>query len=260
MIGGLSGWIALLLVGAAPPGDPTPEDPQPRVGTILAHGGGPPGMAYIRDFVRRCGRGSHLVVIPTASFKRPNAPRKKIHDKWTHRGFGEVSVLHTHVRAEAEREAFSEPLERADCVWLSGGAQARLEDAYVGTPVIARLRAVLERGGVISGYSAGASILTSVIIRRGNPDPEEGHGFGLLPGIVIDQHFVALEREARLMVLLDRHPELVGYGIDERTGLVITGSQYEVVGSSVVRECRSGRACRNLPPGSRGTLGTPASD
>ncbi|MEM6990124.1 MAG: cyanophycinase [Myxococcota bacterium] len=247
-------WLAaaaVVLAGAAPPADAAPP-----TGTIMVHGGGAPGMAYIRNFARRCGEGAHLVVIPTATIARANAPRQKIHDKWTKRGFGKVSVVHTHDRSRAEDPSFSRALQSADCVWISGGAQRRLEAAYDGTPVVDGLRSVLARGGVVSGYSAGASILADVIIRRGKIKPESGRGFGLLPGLIIDQHFIALERQGRMDIMLARHPDLVGYGLDERTGLVITGSHYEVVGSSVVLECHHGDACRTLRAGDTGELAT----
>lgn len=243
--------IPLTLVAAAP----GPEPETPRIGMILAHGGGAPGMQYIRDFVDRCGKGTHLVVIPTATFGPDKPiPREEMQAKWTKRGFGRVSVVHTHVAEAAMAPLFSVALDDADCVWISGGAQARLETAYVGTPVPRKIAKVVERGGVVAGYSAGATVLTDVMIRKGEDGPEDGHGFALLPGILIDQHFVAKRRKPRLMAMLERHPELVGYGIDERTALKIEGDRFEVIGSSVVMECRHATGCKRLAAGTIGVL------
>ena len=241
--------LALSLVSAAP-------GPEPELGTILAHGGGAPGMAYIHDFVDRCGKGTHLVVIPTATFGvgKP-IPREEMERKWTKRGFGRVSVVHTHSAQAAAAPLFSLALDEADCVWISGGAQARLETAYVGTPVPAKIAAVVDRGGVVAGYSAGATILTDIMIRRGEDEPEDGRGFALLRGVLIDQHFIVKKREPRMRAMLVRHPELVGYGIDERTALKIEGDRYEVIGSSVVMECRHETGCKRLPAGTTGVLG-----
>lgn len=250
--------IPLTLISAAPEPEPEPTSrgSTARVGMILAHGGGAPGMQYIRDFVDRCGKGTHLAIIPTATFSEGKTiPREDMERKWTKRGFGRVSVVHTHLAQAAVAPLFSVALDDADCVWISGGAQARLEAAYVGTPVPAKVARVVERGGVVAGYSAGATILTDVMIRRGEDEPEDGHGFALLPGVIIDQHFVAKHRKPRLMAMLARHPELVGYGIDERTALKIEGDRFEVIGSSVVMECRHATGCKRLTAGTTGVLG-----
>src|SRR5437588_5862236 len=59
-------------------------------------------------------------------------------------------------------------------------------------------------------------------------------GFGLLPGFVIDQHFVARNRQKRLAGVIAAHPGLVGLGIDEGTAVVARGRALRVVGKSTV--------------------------
>jgi cyanophycinase-like exopeptidase len=76
--------------------------------------------------------------------------------------------------------------------------------------------------------------MSPVMIRDGEIHARVGRGFGLLPGTVIDQHFVARNRQERLIGALAAHPGLVGLGIDERAGVVIRGGQMVVVGDSVV--------------------------
>ena len=163
-------------------------------------------------------------------------------------------MLHTLDPDRANDPAFLDPLRDADCVWLGGGAQGRLRDAYVGTKVHEALHRVLLRGGSVGGYSAGAAILSEVIIRRGNPDPVEDIGFGVLPEVIIDQHFLAANREPRLLTMLERHRDRVGYGVDEDTALIIRGDTYEVIGNSVVRRCEHAKGCTSLPAGSRGSF------
>ncbi len=145
-------------------------------------------------------------------------------------------------------------------MWIGGGAQLHLQRAYAGTRVETELRALLARGGVIGGYSAGAASLSRVMIRRGFPEPIEGQGLGILEGVVIDQHFVAAGREPRLKRMVGRHPDLVGFGVDEDTAMIVHGGRFEVVGRSVVRWCEAGEACRTLEPGATGefpgSLGT----
>ena len=81
----------------------------------------------------------------------------------------EIQILHTRLRHVADTEQFVRPLRSADAVWLSGGNAGRLADAYLDTRVVEELRAVVARGGVVAGESAGAIIQGSYVI-RGNPD------------------------------------------------------------------------------------------
>jgi cyanophycinase len=130
-----------------------------------------------------------------------------------------------------------EPLRRAYGVWLGPGNAGRLAAAYLDTLTLRELWAVLDRGGVIGGESAGATIQGSFIV-RGRPDKPllmaKGHerGFGFLKDVVIDPHLIAARREDELVNVLDAHPELLGIGIDANTGLIVRGDQFEVIGES----------------------------
>lgn len=236
-----------------PPPAPAPKKVSlPLPGTVIAHGGGPLRSEVIRRFAKACGRDGKLVLIPTASEGADNpGTLEKLPERWRKR-VGRVDVLHTLDPERANDPAFLDPLQDADCVWLGGGAQGRLRDAYVGTKVHEALHTVLLRGGIVGGYSAGAAILSEVIIRRGNPDPVEDIGFGVLPEVIIDQHFLAHDREPRLLTMLERHPDRIGYGIDEDTALVVQGETYEVIGNSVVRRCEHASGCASLSSGARG--------
>lgn len=235
---------------------PPPAAPErvslPLPGTIFAHGGGALPVSTMKRFADLCHRGK-LVLIPTAN---PAAEReryrRRIVPPWARLGFRGVSVLHASSRAEANRDAFITLLRDASCVWLGGGVQGRLIRRYVGTRIEAELHALLRRGGTIGGYSAGTAIMTDIMIRHGNPRPYEGRGFGILPRVIVDQHFVAHDRERRLLAMLERHPELVGYGVDENAALVVSGDRFRVVGNSVVRRCTHGVGCVDLLPGAAG--------
>lgn len=72
-----------------------------------------------------------------------------------------VTVLHTRDRVKANSEGFVEPLRHASGVWIDGGRQWRLADTYLGTAVEREIKALLMRGGVVGGSSAGANIQNS---------------------------------------------------------------------------------------------------
>jgi cyanophycinase len=99
---------------------------------------------------------------------------------------------------------------------------------------------VLERGGVIGGSSAGATIQGSYLVRGARDGNDilmaKGYeqGFGYLRGVAIDQHILPRHRTDDLVQVIGAHPELLGLGIDESTAVVVEGDRFEVIGRGVV--------------------------
>jgi cyanophycinase len=154
-------------------------------------------------------------------------------------GVKRIKVLHTSARATANSASFVAPIRRAQGVWLSSGNAGRLAHAYLDTLTARELAAVLARGGVIGGNSAGAIIQGSYIV-RGRPDKPllmaKGHerGFGFLRNVAIDPHLTEQKREAELVNVLDAHPLLLGIGLDEQAAIVVQGARFEVIGAGRV--------------------------
>jgi cyanophycinase len=111
---------------------------------------------------------------------------------------------------------------------------------YRSSLVERELHRLLARGGVIGGTSAGASAMSRLMIVGGNPIAQVGAGLGLLPEIVIDQHFNNRNRLPRLLGILARHPQYLGLGIDEGTAVVVHGGQATILGNANVRLCLPG--------------------
>jgi cyanophycinase len=154
-------------------------------------------------------------------------------------GVRSMTVLHTRNRATANSPKFVETLRRANGVWLSPGNPGRFANAYLDTLTQREIEAVLERGGVVGGNSAGAIIQGSYIV-RGRPDKPllmaKGHerGFGFIKNVAINPHLTEAKRDAELVNVLDAYPELLGIGIDEKAALVVSGDRFEVIGDSRV--------------------------
>lgn len=227
--------------GVAPPppgGDPVvgPED-----GAVLLAGGGDLEPRIWEEFLDLAGGSdARIVVIPTAG------TRERYDDDWfvfqrlRESGAEHVEILHTRDPEEADSKGFVAPLKRADGVWITGGRQGRLVDAYLGTRTHDALEEVLDRGGVVGGTSAGASIQASYLV-RGDPETNqtvmaEGYeeGFGLLNYTAIDQHLHARDRQRDLFKVVAAHPDHIGIGIDEGTAVVIRGDEATVVGRGEV--------------------------
>jgi cyanophycinase len=198
---------------------------------LFIGGGALPDKMYT-EFAQFVGSEAHLVVIPTATGREIDSA--KIMAQWQADGFKKVSVLHTRNREVASSPAFSKLLQTADAVWISGGSQSRVADAYLNTPVEQELYNLLQRGGVIGGSSAGAAIMSRVMISGGNPEPEITTGFDFLPGVILDQHFLKRNRLPRLSAAIRANPELIGLGIDEATAIIMKNGEFKVVGDSYV--------------------------
>ncbi len=201
---------------------------------LIAGGGGIPVAVLDRYFELAGGEQARIVIITTASqlAGTPEAEQRYAH--WHDRKPASLTFLHTRDRLEADRAEFSKVLLEANAVWFMGGNQNWLAEAYLGTLVEERCHALLRRGGVIGGSSAGAAIMSRSMIAGGRELPVMASGFGFLEGTIIDQHFRKRNRQARLMQALELRPGLVGIGIDEATALVVRGRTLEVVGDSDV--------------------------
>jgi cyanophycinase len=228
----------------------------PANGSLIIIGGGQVGPEiWERFFSLAGGKDQPVVVIPTAGDAdtyddKALAPLRKA-------GGTNLTLLHTRDRAVADSEAFVEPLHKARGVYFLGGRQWRLADSYLDTRAERELRAVLDRGGVIAGSSAGATIIGSFMVRgavSGNEimvSPDHVRGMAFLTDSAIDQHLLTRHREKDLIPVINERPNLLGIGLDERTAIVVHGDQFEVIGPSKVAIYTAGSAHYFLQQGDR---------
>lgn len=213
------------------------------------------------------GADAPIVVIPTAGGGDDYDQYWSGLRQFKERGATDLTVLHTYDRNEADTDAFVVPLERARGVWFSGGRQWRLADAYLNTKVHEELRALLSRGGVIGGSSAGATIQGSYLARgdtRTNTIMMGDHevGMAFLENVAIDQHLLMRNRHFDLIEIIEAHPGVLGIGLDENTAIVVQGDEFEVIGQSYVviydheRQLDTGGRFYFLAPGDRYDLRT----
>ncbi len=209
----------------------------PATGWLVAAGGGALDDVVIGRFLQLAGGpSSRIVVIPTAADKEAFPDDWEGLERFRRMGATNLSILHTRDRKTADSAQFTEPLRTATGVWFGGGRQWRLVDSYLNTATHRELRALLARGGVIGGSSAGATILGSYLVRgakEGNhimmaPGYEEGLGF--LSNIAIDQHLLEREREYDLVEVVKSRPGLLGIGLDEGAAVVVHRNRFEVIG------------------------------
>ena len=235
LLGCIQGICATPTIAKPPPDPPARIVASGISGSLVICGGGKFPEEAGRRFLKLAGgSAARLVIIPTASVDADKADGEKFLSSWRKRKPASVVLLHTRSVRQANTEDFVRPLRDATGVWLSGGSQSRIAAAYLHTEVEKALYELLARGGVVGGTSAGAAILSRVMIAGGADKAKMGTGFDLLPGSVIDQHFIARQRRQRLVGVITARPELVGFGIDEGTALIVSGRKLEVVGVSSV--------------------------
>jgi cyanophycinase len=248
IVGGVGVLVTLganltMMAIASPPEKALPSKPISGGGSlVICGGGGIPESIRNRFLELAGGSRARIVIIPTAHQLADSPNAEAVLDPWKEKGVASVQLFHTRSRESANDAEFVRPLAEATGVWFGGGRQNWLTEAYLGTEVERQLKALLDRGGVIGGTSAGAAIMTRVMIARGRTKADVSEGFDFLQGAVVDQHFLKRNRLGRLLSVLTDHPELIGLGIDERTALVVNVRTHlvNVIGDSYVVACVPG--------------------
>ena len=216
------------------------ETPRPNLtrklsASLLIAGGGPLPASVRNRFIELAGGPTaRIVIIP--AYEPEVAALARLKGLWKDFELASLTILSADSHEQADRAEFVSPLISATGVWLSGGTQEFLAERYVGSHVEHELQSLLKRGGVVGGTSAGASIMTRLMILEGRQEATLGRGLDLLPDAVIDQHFLKRNRLTRLRGVLQKHPQLIGFGIDESTALQVHlgNGSLQVVGNSYV--------------------------
>jgi cyanophycinase len=231
--------VLLLALGTAL----SAQDIGPRHGTLVISGGAEkPGIILPRFVELAGGPDALILVVPTsgnaAEYDQSYPGLKRFRDA----GARNLAVLHTRDRNVANSDEFVKPLRQARGVWFEGGSHWRHADAYLDTKVHRELFALLDRGGVIGGGSAGAHIQSDFMEVSRNPQQEFSErklpgaewrrGFGLLKNVAIDVHVLARNRQFDLLGVIQSHPDMLGIGLDEDTAIVVQGDTFEVIGRS----------------------------
>jgi len=251
-----------VLLGLAPSLAPA-QEVGPGKGALVIVGGGLKDQVIVKRFLDLAGGGdAPILVVPTAtegdSFSDAWAGLRQLKEA----GATNLNVLHTRDRRVADSEPFAAKVRSARGLWFAGGRQWRLADAYLNTRTHAEFEALLERGGVVGGSSAGATIQGSFLVRgdtSGNEKMIGDHveGLAFLKNVAIDQHLLRRNRQFDMIGVIEQHPELLGIGIDENTAIVVERDHFEVMGSGYVaiydhsRQLDSGGRFYFLAPGDR---------
>jgi cyanophycinase len=230
-----------------------PVRPRAVAGSLMIVGGGPRPPAVMQRFVELAGGSqARILIMPMATATAEESGPEVAAEMKRLGAAASRSVNLT--REQAMSDSIARIYDDITGIWFLGGDQNRITRVLSGTPAE---RAVEERyrlGAVVGGTSAGAAIMTSPMIsgderRPGGTRPDTSDawitidrndvvtvpGLSLLPGAIVDQHFLRRKRHNRLISLVLEHPELIGAGIDESTALEVRpDGTWRVLGNSVV--------------------------
>jgi cyanophycinase len=209
----------------------------PEKGTVIVVGGGSMGPEIYKAFIDAAG-GPDALILDVPNAGGDDTVASNAGKPWRDHGAKNVAVLFTKDRHIADSDSFTAIIKRAGGVWFEGGRQFHLVQDYGGTKTERAIMELLERGGVVGGSSAGASILGDFMV-RGAPSndnrimayPGYETGFGYLRNVGIDQHVVARSRLADLAdSIVPRYPQLLAISEDEGTAWVVRGDTARIIG------------------------------
>jgi cyanophycinase len=219
-------------------------------GSLFIIGGGKRPEKMMRRFIEMAEehKSGKIIIFPMAS----NVPHEVGPEQAEQlKGYGAKEVeYHILSREQADLAENASLLDEVGGVFFSGGVQSRLMDVLRDTLVHKKLMEIYDHGAVIGGTSAGAAVMSEIMITgEEKREVEKGRefssieadnivtvpGFGFVQEAIIDQHFVFRKRHNRLISLVIEHPELLGIGIDESTAVVVSPDQtFEVLGTGKV--------------------------
>jgi len=212
-----------------------------ETGSLVIVGGAMKSPEIFNEFLMLAGGEDALIIlVPTAIADTVSLEMQKRQLEYLQSlGAKNVVVLHTKDRNKANQLSFYQPVLNATGVWFTGGRQWRIADSYLGTKTEEAFHQLFERGGVIGGSSAGATIQGSYLARGDTKtntimmgDHEDG--FGFMPNTAIDQHLLKRNRQFDLIEIIEAKPQLLGIGIDENTAIIVNGHQFSVMGTGYV--------------------------
>jgi cyanophycinase len=215
-----------------------------RQGPLIAIGGAEDKFrdrAILSRFVEMAGGASaRIAIIPTAS-SLPDAGQLYV-SIFKELGAATAEIVAIDTRHDAADQRLVEIIEDSTGIFMTGGNQIRISAMLGGTRIAEAMAARSREGVPVAGTSAGASVMSSVMIaggRSGGTPKRQlarmSPGLGLIDSVIIDQHFRERNRVGRLVTMVSYNPGLIGLGIDEDTAAIIgADGMIEVIGRGSV--------------------------
>lgn len=221
-------------------------------GWLVIIGGGKRPDNVMKEIIKLAGGAkSQILIVPFAS-EDPLDYSLYARHQFESCGAGNVRYILSK-KEDLDKPENIEMVKKSKAIFFTGGDQNRLTSFLLGTKFLEEIKGIYRNGGVISGTSAGAAVMSKIMITgdelllKDEKKDEEGfkvikknniktsEGFGFLENVIIDQHFIKRKRINRLISLVLENPSLIGVGIDEETAIIVEKSKrFKVMGEGTV--------------------------
>lgn len=212
---------------------------------LIIIGGGEDKKAdkkVLKEVVKLAGGKDARIGIVTTATKLPQEVGQEYEKLFKEMGVSEVNSINIGGRKTSDIHGTIERIMDYSCLFFSGGDQLRISSIIGGTGFHKLVHDFCRDGKVIAGTSAGASMMSEIMIVEGEDQEAPARctiklapGMGLIRGVVIDQHFNQRGRIGRLFAAVAQNPSILGIGIDEDTAVVVDSNEtFSVIGNGVV--------------------------
>lgn len=197
----------------------------------------------LQDIINNSEISKPRIEVITSASEIPEIVGKKYKESFLRLGVDNVGILDIRDRSEADKSSNLDRISSADIILFSGGDQSKfsriIKDTLTHQMICERYQ---NEKFTIAGTSAGAVVMSEEMISGGRNgtiirknDLKMGKGLGLMSDVIFDSHFIKRHRFGRLAEAVALHPEKLGVGLGEDTGVVIRkGNNLEIIGSGIV--------------------------
>ncbi len=214
-------------------------------GNLLIIGGAEDKLGQskvLKHAIEMCGGPESKIMVLTTATQKPEEVGKEYRNVFSRLGVKSIDVLNVDTRTDANSDSVAQKISSAAGVFFTGGDQLRITSILGGTKTAKVLMDMYKKGIPIIGTSAGASVMSSVMIVDGNGNSAArkctlgmSPGLGFIEQVIIDQHFEQRGRLGRLLIGVAQNPSVLGIGIDEDTSIkVYSNASFEVIGTNCV--------------------------
>lgn len=218
-------------------------------GNLFIIGGGERSAELMAELVKTANLGpaDYMVILPMASGV-PDESVESISKELSALSENHITSFNFNKAEANDRQSWIDSVRNARLIYITGGDQNRFMEVVRGTTLYDALHESFNKGATIAGTSAGAAVMSRIMITGEEKDKKDNsnfreiksdnvvtsEGMGFITTAIIDQHFIRRSRYNRLLSLLTDHPDKMVIGIDEGTAIVVKGKQVSVTGESQV--------------------------
>lgn len=197
----------------------------------------------LQDIINNSEVSKPRIEVITSASEIPKIVGEKYRETFLMLGMDDVGILDIRDRHEADESSTLDRISNSDIILFSGGNQSKISQIIKDTLSHQLICKRYQNEKVtIAGTSAGAVVMSEEMISGGRNgtiirknDLKTGKGLSLIPEIIFDSHFIKRHRFGRLAEAVALHPDKLGVGLGEDTGVIIReGNNLEIIGSGIV--------------------------